>query len=241
MFFTMTKLTKSLLKRDIPKVHKTIILINLVFLQNIYFLLLQGVILFNENSAVWIVHSIPHFPPRPGMNYSINPAQCVYGQSMLCMSLNVTELRKIGEQLKFTWPQVYDYFMPQFVHEFDHFSNLIDVIGGEHVRQAPWSSLNFIQTLGGEQMLSFAKFTDFEDDLYTVLVAPFFESNLLTETWNNGAGTLESNCTNSFNFQVHNIEEISFAGFSFRFTVHHDHSKWAVTTSKVYNRNKELG
>lgn len=41
-------------------------------------------------------------------------------------------------------------------------------------------------TLGGEQLLSFAKATEFEDDLYSGLVAPKLASNLLTETWNNG-------------------------------------------------------
>ena len=35
-------------------------------------------------------------------------------------------------------------------------------------------------------MLSFAKTTEFQEDLYAGLVAPTLQSNLLTETWNNG-------------------------------------------------------
>ena len=35
-------------------------------------------------------------------------------------------------------------------------------------------------------MLSFAKATEFEDDLYSGMVAPKLNSNLITETWNNG-------------------------------------------------------
>ena len=85
-------------------------------------------------------------------------------------------------------------------------------------------------------MLSFAKFTKYGDDLYSGLVAPNLNSNLLTETWNNGAGTLDSNCSDSLQFQVHNIEQVKFDQFGLRFSVHRDHSKWAVTsgvTSKI--------
>jgi len=60
------------------------------------------------------------------------------------------------------------------------------------------------------------------------LVAPNLTSNLLTETWNNGAGTLDSNC--SYHYQVHNIEQVKFDSIGLRFSVHRDHSKWAVTS-----------
>jgi hypothetical protein len=50
----------------------------------------------------------------------------------------------------------------------------------------------------------------------------------LTETWNNGAGTLDSNC--SYHYQVHNIEQVKFESIGLRFSVHRDHSKWAVTS-----------
>ncbi len=101
---------------------------------------------------------------------------------------------------------------------------------------SPWSNLNYFSTSGGEKLLSFAKYTDFGDDLYTALVAPTLEADLYTETWNNGAGTLESNCSNSLNYQVHNIEQIKFDSFDIRFSVHHDHSKWIVTTDKRSNK-----
>lgn len=111
-------------------------------------------------------------------------------------------------------------------------------------------------------MLSFAKTTEFQDDLYSGLVAPKLMSNLLTETWNNGkifiskneaiwfekvelyfvnhfflikkgAGTLPSNCSAKIAFHVNNIEEIKIDPLvpGFKFSVHHDHSKWAVTKS----------
>lgn len=106
---------------------------------------------------------------------------------------------------------------------------------GEHTRVAPWSNLNYFKTVGGEKLLSFAKYTSFEDDLYAALVAPYFQTNLYTETWNNGRGTLESNCSAIIKYQVHNIEQLKFNEFEVRFSVHHDHSKWAVTTDRRAN------
>ena len=42
----------------------------------------KGVILFDNTSAVWISHSIPHFPPpKIAKKYAIQPSQC--GKSYL--------------------------------------------------------------------------------------------------------------------------------------------------------------
>ena len=68
--------------------------------------------------------------------------------------------------------------------------------------------------------------------MYSGIVASYLQSNLLTETWNNGAGTLSSNC--STKFQVHNIEEVKFESIGIEFSVHSDHSKWAVTDGQIY-------
>lgn len=196
----------------------------------------KGVIMFNNNSAIWIVHSIPHFPPKPSdSKYQIHHGQCVYGQQFFCMSLKPSDLEKIGQQFQYTYPQVYDSFIPQTATNSAYLENLINVLNGHHVKSEPWSNLNTFETVGGERLLSFAKFTDFGDDLYSRLVAPELKSGLLTETWNNGRGTLESNCSIDIQFQVHNIEQVNFRDMGVRFSVHHDHSKWAVTSDKKLN------
>ena len=196
----------------------------------------KGIILFNENSAVWIVHSIPHYPPKQSMKkYFISPSQCVYGQSMLCASFNFDQLELIGQQLLYNYPQIYDYFIPENL-KLTHsrvLENLLSVISGNHIKQQPWSNVNLLTTTGGEKLLSFAKFTDFEEDLYSGLLAPNLKSNLLTETWNNGAGTLTSNCSAEIPYHVMNVEEVKFDFLNLRFSVHHDHSKWAVTSFKT--------
>ena len=187
----------------------------------------KGIILFNERSAIWVVHSIPHFPPKPSdSDYHIHHSQCVYGQQFFCMSIKLEELTKIGEQLEYTYPQIYDHHIPNEAEDKSYMKNLINVIDGNKVEKSPWSNTNEFTTVGGEKLLSFAKFTNFEDDLYSGLVAPYLKSNMNTETWNNGRGTLESNCSSSINYQVHNVEQVFFKNIGIRFSVHRDHSKW---------------
>lgn len=94
----------------------------------------KGAILFDGNTAVWIVHSIPHYPPiKQDGEYKINPSQCVYGQSMLCMSFKFTELEKIGFQLLYNYPQVYDYNIPAKLLDTSKtiLNNLVKVVNGK--------------------------------------------------------------------------------------------------------------
>jgi deoxyribonuclease II len=195
----------------------------------------KGVLLFDNESVVWLVHSVPHFPAKAAAkSYAIQPSQCVYGQSMLCMSFDIAALDTIAEQLMYSFPQVYDFALPAKLR-----AALPTVIGkltriindAAHVQQPPWYSVKQLQTIGGERMLSVVKYTNFEDDLYAGLLADQLASSLFTETWNNGPGTLPSNCTMNSPYHVYNIQQIKFENIGVKFSVHHDHSKWAVTSS----------
>jgi deoxyribonuclease-2 len=196
----------------------------------------KGIILFNSNSAIWIVHSIPKYPPKKSEKlYSIHSSQCIFGQSMLCMSFNFDQLDAIGRQLLYNFPQIYDFHIPDGLKDNKVLNNLIRATQGEHVKQPPWYNTELLTTVHGESLISFAKFTSYEDDLYSGLVAPSLKSSLLTETWNNGAGTLRSNCSQNLPYHVMNIEQLQFDFLNVKFSVHHDHSKWAVTTLKTEN------
>jgi deoxyribonuclease-2 len=196
----------------------------------------KGILLFDSTSVVWIVHSIPHYPPKISSGrYYINSSQLVFGQSMLCMRTKFEALDSIGKQLLFNNPQVYDYSIPNYFNkkttQSSILSNLISVINGGHVKAPPWFNTVSFQTFNNRhEFLSFAKYGSFAQDLYTGLVAQNLQSNLYTETWNNGRGTLSSNCT--LDFHVLNIENVSFESLNVSFSVHKDHSKWAVTMSK---------
>ena len=87
------------------------------------------------------------------------------------MSFKFDQLQLIGQQLLYNFPQIYDYHIPENLKTKygTILDNLMKVVSGDHVRQAPWSNLNTLTTVGGEKLLSFAKFTDYEDDLYSGL------------------------------------------------------------------------
>ena len=76
-------------------------------------------------------------------------------------------LEQIGEQLLYNYPQVYDSYIPDHFNQLNVIANLARVIKGDHVQAMPWFNTNYIQTVAGEIMLSFAKYTDFNDDLYS--------------------------------------------------------------------------
>jgi hypothetical protein len=188
----------------------------------------KGLLLFDLHSAIWIVHSFPNYPPKRKTNkYHINSPQLLHGQSMVCITVKYESLEQIGQQLLYNYPQIYDSFIPDSLLKRNDsiLDNIVSVIQGNHVNEAPWFNVNLFETLNKkDKFLSFAKFTSFSDDLYAGLVAQYLKSDLKTETW---GSTLPSNCT--LDYHVYNIEEISFDSINISFASRHDHSKWAVT------------
>ena len=82
--------------------------------------------------------------------------------------------------------------------------------------------------MGNITYVSFAKSTDFGSDLYSNLVAPYYDTDLLVETWQNGRGKLPSNCSEP---TVENVLDMKLSGDPFKETT--DHSKWAISKSSA--------
>ena len=60
----------------------------------------KGVVAFDgTGTGFWLVHSVPRFPPTPGPNitYSFPATGFRYGQTMLCISLALSQADLIGE------------------------------------------------------------------------------------------------------------------------------------------------
>lgn len=196
----------------------------------------KGILVFDNDTAIWIIHSFPHYPPKiNNKHYFIYHPQLLFGQSMFCLTLNFDSLESIGKQFLYNWPQIYDFYVPTslVLTRTKILNNLLMSIQGVHYDSEPFSSITTLQSISGtSRFISFAKAAGFQRDLYTDLVAPSLQSDLNVETWNNGRGTLASNCT--LDYHVFNIELISFDTLNVSFSVHHDHSKWALST----NQNK---
>ena len=97
---------------------------------------------------------------------------------------------------------------------------------GKYVYTPPNAHVTKLQSMEGITYTSFAKSKYLGSDLYSNLVAPYYDTDLLVETWQNGRGKLPSNCSE---LTVENVLDMKLAGDSFKETV--DHSKWTISKS----------
>lgn len=76
----------------------------------------KGVVVANDISGFWLVHSVPKFPPaldEGGYNYP--KTGTIYGQSFLCISFTGDQMDKVGKQLKFNEPHFYSSYVPGYL------------------------------------------------------------------------------------------------------------------------------
>ena len=186
----------------------------------------KGVIIFDDKNVVWLVHSVPKFPPaasHAGSQYWINPKQCKYGQSMICMSMPISQLDTILKQLKIAWTQVYDFYIPP-KHTMSQ--TLIAFANSSRIKDMP-SSKETLTSNKGQQFIALHKSSKFGADLYRDLVGPELGSTVFAETWTNGVGTTPSNC--SCPNSVFNINSIKLPYITFPNSK--DHSKIGIVLS----------
>ena len=50
----------------------------------------KGVLALNDDSGFWLVHSVPHFPPIIEQGYGYPDSGRIFGQTMLCLTLNTS-------------------------------------------------------------------------------------------------------------------------------------------------------
>lgn len=76
----------------------------------------KGVVVANDISGFWLVHSVPKYPPAIDEGaYSYPKTGTVYGQSFLCISMIGGEVDKVGKQLKYNEPHFYSSQVPDFL------------------------------------------------------------------------------------------------------------------------------
>ncbi|KAF6026207.1 DNaseII [Bugula neritina] len=99
----------------------------------------------------------------------------------------------IGLQLTYNQPWVYDYqISPQLGDKYPTMLNVITGVQHSHDSNVELIHSSVQQTV----FIVFAKSPSFNQDLYSAMVAPSLQCNLLTETWQNGpkSGNLPSAC-----------------------------------------------
>lgn len=188
----------------------------------------KGVVFFDKTDGFWLIHSIPNFPPKTAYKYPNSGT--LYGQSILCISMNYDQLSKIGTQLYFNHPQIYSSNLPtSFV---TGSPDLTKVIGGSYHKGMPYNSTLTLRTKGGQNFISFAKTAGFNQDLYQWLVAPSLQASLYVQTWRSDINICYPSSTK---YTVYDIVSTK-VGNTVLFFSRSDHSKIAISTeeSKPY-------
>lgn len=185
----------------------------------------KGVVGWDADGGFWLVHSYPKFPGAVSSgSYNVLPGELVYGQSALCISLSMDVLDGVGHQLAYNQINMYDSNMPSSMAS--SLPNLNQIVGGLKLDSAV-PSTKVLTGKSGTQFVSFAKSKQWDNDLYSALVEPYFSDDFFVETW---MRPVQPNCCtptcqyNSFNVQNLQIGDVSF-------TEYYDHSKWAVSSS----------
>lgn len=185
----------------------------------------KGVLAFDTASktALWLLHSWPKFSD-PHASEMPTP---IYGQTFLCLSLDISAASKIAEQMSnHQEPQVYLPRIPDSLATDDPLYLLAqklspnapadaDVIDGE--------------TRGGLPFKVIAKNRKWGKDFWNDLVGPTLKSDMDVETWIRGKipPTLDSDGIHK-TFDVKYID-LSPLGIPWAWPETHDHAKWGLT------------
>ena len=188
----------------------------------------KGLVVGDRNNSIWLIHSVPHYPPFPNETYSYPHTGHLYGQTALCLSLGSDQLASVGRQLNYNTPFIYQTTIPAWLSAYP---DMVRAAQGKHIRRPPFFNTELVTTAQGEVFTTFAKYEKFGKDLYADLVAPMLRVPLLVETWPNGKGKMPSRCSGPF--IVENIDEMEFPELDDDdFKTTHDHAKWAISIDR---------
>ena len=190
----------------------------------------KGMILTNDKSGFWLIHSKPNWPNQRA-DGPIPFPDSTYSQSLMCITFNTSMFDIIASGQLINYPYIYDSYIS---------SNLITTLPtfNSWINKGKSTIKNMTYTLtskGGKSFLQFAKSKAWGRDLYDDFVAPILQKSIHVETWRSGSGgRMGSVCANEDDdtWNVHptpyDIIEVSVVtmpdGGTWKGT--EDHSKW---------------
>ncbi|KAJ4461990.1 putative deoxyribonuclease II family protein [Paratrimastix pyriformis] len=181
----------------------------------------KGVVGFDGDGGFWLIHSIPRFPPALADGYSFRIDEVIYGQSMLCLSLDTDQLEVAAYQMQYHRPWFYESRMPPSL--VSRMPNMTATFGNAFVKDAG-SSVTKLKTINGATFVHFGKNTNWNKYLDEDLIEPYLNTDMFWETWMRP--WFGSFCTPQYRFNSLNVKDLSVAGQTWHET--NDHSKWGI-------------
>lgn len=188
----------------------------------------KGVVLFGQNSGIWIVHSVPKFPDKLfSGKYSFPENARENGQTIMCVTFEAKELDTIASHLRRQYPNMYVKNAPSEAIRNNPQLGLL--LQKNFFKTQPFLVKDILLGIKGTAITAFAKHGRLNKDIYSGVIAPMLETDLYVESWRNGnGGKLPPDCFDKF--KVTDIQRIAMkvGEKTMRFSSHEDHSKWAV-------------
>ncbi|KAL1427229.1 hypothetical protein MTO96_017523 [Rhipicephalus appendiculatus] len=204
----------------------------------------KGVVLFDNDVGVWLLHSVPRFGGGlQSGKYSFPDNARVNGQMFMCVTFKTPKVNEIARLLRTEYANVHDKHVPRTMK--DKFSEvkLLDnniFVGTSRkgqkgrgkagrTRQEDLYTADLISD-GGLQLQAYAKRKTAHKDLFEVL-AKDLKGEIAVQSWRNGNGVSLPN-VNGSDFSVVNIAAVIMRydyNNTVSFSTSMDHSKWAVS------------
>ena len=188
----------------------------------------KGVIAFDTQSktAFWLLHSWPKFPDlgphpqQPALNF---------GQTFLCLSLDIDTARQIAVQMaNHQEPQVYEPRIPTTLPASDPLVRLTQKLNPNASGDS--DDLPF-KTRAGLDFRVIAKNRKWGKDFWNGLVGPELKEDIDVETWIRGKNVIPPIQDTD---GVHKTFDIKFVDLTpiakYQWPENADHAKWAVST-----------
>ncbi len=167
----------------------------------------KGILAWNETTIKWLIHSIPKFPETFDGSASfpdISSGELQYGQSIISLTIDISHLVQIQQQLFIMNPNVYISNV-----DYSAYKNLYKTVQNNTYKI-------------GNSVYHVAKSPNYHKELYTEIFIPQFGGNCLTETWIRGHEFVNTEACKM-------AEKIEWRYNGLEYTYTHDHSKYCYS------------
>ena len=139
----------------------------------------KGIFQTDDRQGFYLIHSMPSFPAPRKDGYQRLPDQ-TYGQSFLCLTVNINQIDMLGQDLKTMHVFPFDFDIPKGLA--GKMPNMVDAMNRVEDKVNQTRKTSF-KTVKGRSFRHFSKGRHWGKDLYEDFVAKELSSDLGSNTW----------------------------------------------------------